>query len=333
MQDRRPVGPIRLELHPTDTCNHSCIWCVALPERKKAAQIPGQRLIPLLDELADAGVMEVLFSGGGDPLTHPDVGACIARAARRGLEVEVITNGGAITDSVVASMVSHCGTVRVSLDAGTSHVHSLIHRPSAAVADTYQVIVDHLAKLVTLRGGHVRPRIIASFVLHPLSINSLEHFLETCAHVGVDGADIKYNFFSAAAEASQLHQTATRIVDAFATTHPGFKTSYDAFVERSRPISAQDGAAIQWPYLYVSASIDAAGNVYPCCHLTGRPDFLEGNILHQSFEEMWYSEDRQTRLAEIVAHGEQCRICPHKTPNRMLVQVLSSLEKCRPAQA
>jgi hypothetical protein len=85
----QPVDfPSLVEVWPTMTCNHFCDWCRTKPTRKayKGAPITRTGLIQLADDLAAHAHVDVLISGGGEPLhrTSPNLPGRPGQAIRHG---------------------------------------------------------------------------------------------------------------------------------------------------------------------------------------------------------------------------------------------------------
>ncbi len=325
----RPVAPLWAEVHPTDDCNHDCIWCIALSERQKAAALSGQRLLRLMDELADSGVIEVLLSGGGDPLQHPDIRSVIERGASRGMAMKLITNAGNMTEEHVDVILQHCASVRFSLDAGNTATHRLIHRPSSSPGDDFETIVQRISQITRGRRPGPPPHVMTSFVLHSRSIQSLGEFLSVSQGLGVDGVDIKYNFLATRKETEELFETANIIIDGFSALHPEFPVGRDRYIPRKGVPATTTDDAQKWPNLRLSVTIDASGDLYPCCHLTGNPAFLEGNVQNRPFQEVWFDPEHLARLAEIETGTEKCIMCIQKSPGQAVTRAIARLRERR----
>ena len=78
----------------TNVCNHHCPECVVnyfrLSDENSLPRTLAERII---DELGEAGVRALIFTGGGEPLCHPDTPDMVTRARARGMDVGFITNG------------------------------------------------------------------------------------------------------------------------------------------------------------------------------------------------------------------------------------------------
>ncbi|MBW2494128.1 MAG: radical SAM protein [Deltaproteobacteria bacterium] len=98
-------------------CNMHCPHCYAAAVAEPSpTDLSHEEGIDLLDQLADAGVRVVIFSGG-EPLLRADVFELIAHAKRRGISPQLSTNG-VLIDEDVAKRLADAGIayVGVSID-------------------------------------------------------------------------------------------------------------------------------------------------------------------------------------------------------------------------
>ncbi len=94
-----PTRPLEAHVAVTARCPVGCTGCYQSAV-SDGEEVPLGEVLATLDALADAGVFTVAF-GGGEPLTHSDLGA-IARAARdRGMIPVVTTSGIGLTPTVL----------------------------------------------------------------------------------------------------------------------------------------------------------------------------------------------------------------------------------------
>jgi MoaA/NifB/PqqE/SkfB family radical SAM enzyme len=125
LSEGRVVPPLYVRVKPTNRCIHSCPWCVyhqgeeykgiMHEETDFRDQIPDDRLINLMDELADVGVKCITFSGGGEPLLHPAIEQACLRGLDRGLDLSLLTNGQLLKGRI-AEIFLESKWVRVSID-------------------------------------------------------------------------------------------------------------------------------------------------------------------------------------------------------------------------
>jgi radical SAM protein with 4Fe4S-binding SPASM domain len=95
--------PIQGTIETTFRCNLNCVHCyVNQPVADRAArerELGTARLESLIDEIAEAGCLSLLLTGG-EVLVRPDFPRIYLHALRRGLQVTVFTNGTLITDRI-----------------------------------------------------------------------------------------------------------------------------------------------------------------------------------------------------------------------------------------
>ena len=88
----------------TFRCNLRCVHCyVNMPagsQEERQRELPLERQRELIDEIADAGCINLLLTGG-EVLVREDFPQLYQHAVRRGLLVSVFTNATLITDSVL----------------------------------------------------------------------------------------------------------------------------------------------------------------------------------------------------------------------------------------
>lgn len=98
-------------------CNMHCPHCYAAAVAKPSpTDLVHEEGIDLIDQLADAGVRVVIFSGG-EPLLRPDLFELLAHAKQRGISPQLSTNG-VLIDGAVAKRLAEAGVgyVGISID-------------------------------------------------------------------------------------------------------------------------------------------------------------------------------------------------------------------------
>ena len=96
--------PLSGSLELTNRCNLDCVHCYFGPQAKRevpgAVEMSTARILSLLDEITDAGCLNLLITGG-DPLLRDDFPIIYKHAKEKGLLVSVFTNGTLITKRVL----------------------------------------------------------------------------------------------------------------------------------------------------------------------------------------------------------------------------------------
>lgn len=82
--------PISVTISCTYHCNLACAHCQS-ENNNKLKDIPTDRMLSLVDEIADAGAAKIGFTGG-EPLLRNDMGEVLRRGQKRGLVSSLVSN-------------------------------------------------------------------------------------------------------------------------------------------------------------------------------------------------------------------------------------------------
>jgi radical SAM protein with 4Fe4S-binding SPASM domain len=124
--------PIDGTIETTCRCNLRCIHCyLNEPPNSRgvsARELPTRRLMTLIDEIAEAGCLSLLLTGG-EPLLRPDFPDVYLHALKRGLLVTVFTNGTLLSERI-ADLLSEYRPERleISLYGATRDTYERITR-------------------------------------------------------------------------------------------------------------------------------------------------------------------------------------------------------------
>lgn len=103
--------PLSVHWDLTWRCDHKCVHCY-LTERRQP-ELDLAECVDLLDQLAEAGAMMLLISGG-DPFLRPDALDILRAARARTFDVRINSHGNHIDDRV-ADALAEMGVSRVAL--------------------------------------------------------------------------------------------------------------------------------------------------------------------------------------------------------------------------
>lgn len=106
----------------TKRCNLKCKHCYS-NSGKAVDELSLEERLNVIDQLNDAGVVAVSFSGG-EPLSDPDFWKVAEHASKKGMHVSVATNGTLINEKAAKRLKKiNIGYVEISLDAHTPSIH------------------------------------------------------------------------------------------------------------------------------------------------------------------------------------------------------------------
>jgi len=107
----------------THKCNLRCKHCYSDSGGIREEELTTSQALAIVDQLADAGVTALAFSGG-EPLTREDFFEVARHAADRGLYVSLASNGTLLTEENVKKLKqAKVNYVDISIDGATAKTH------------------------------------------------------------------------------------------------------------------------------------------------------------------------------------------------------------------
>lgn len=148
-------GPRQLQIDITNNCNTNCIgcWCHSaylgdkkLSAAEKKIALSYDTVCRVVDDAAALKVAKIQLAGSGDPLVHPDFAKIVAYIKSRNLQLEVLTNGIALTEEIIDVLVkTKVDDIVISMWAGSPKMYQRIH-PNQPES-TFHSIVRMLKRL------------------------------------------------------------------------------------------------------------------------------------------------------------------------------------------
>lgn len=173
--------PVTASIEVTARCNCRCLHCyVNLPAgdaTARAGELSLTEHVRLLDELAEAGTLWLLYTGG-EPLLRPDFLDIYQEAKRRGFLITLFTNGTLIDVRVADTLAEwRPFLVEITLYGATAPTYDAITRVPGAFARCLRGIDLLLDRGVPLR--------LKSVVLRE-NLHELEHMQRLATERGLD---------------------------------------------------------------------------------------------------------------------------------------------------
>ena len=147
--------PLQGTIEPTFRCNLSCVHCY-VNEPAGAAdvrdrELSTERVKALVDEIADAGCLSLLLTGG-EVLVRRDFPEIYLHALARGLRVTVFTNGTMVTDEIADLFDRHRPvSVEITLYGMTAGTYDRVTRVPGSFARCLEGIDRLLARGIRLK--------------------------------------------------------------------------------------------------------------------------------------------------------------------------------------
>ena len=330
--------PLHVAVPTGNRCNLRCVFCTDRGPDDGYTDLTFEQVLRFTDPIECASLVQLY--GWGEPLVNPDYERMFDHVAERyaGTRIYISTNGVLLTDRWVDKIVSYgkC-LVNVSLNAATRKTYARI-----AQADRFRRVIDNVGRLVRARAGRGdgNPVLSLSFVAIRPNVHELARFVALCDKVGVRYAivqdlsileDRHRGLFVGDAEeearasflaAAEMARARGVYLDAF-THYPVGYFAHDrgdyAQLNLPRdclPVWEQGDEVLFYPQPgecyepYQTFLVSQNGAVTTCC----RAREVMGNLLEQSFDEIWNGETYRAyrRTINSFRPPEACRPCPVK---------------------
>lgn len=318
------VYPISVELDLSNVCNHGCPWCSFngfRQENWKSFDTP--RILALLDELAEVGVQSVTFTGGGEPLVHQHAEAILTKASQL-FQWGLVTNGRRMEGNVAAIIAQHATFVRVSLDAGTTQTHQMLH---ATALPEYTRILKNMAQVVALAVDRPGPPLTvgASFCVFDVNLNEIGKAAKRVKDTGADYLEVRPVFptewrgggFGNPLTGHHV-EAARRNLENAQADHDGGGFRVIGMIHRFEQVKDARKSYAKCHIGPLTTVINADGNIYHCCQMRGMPNFIAGSVLTQPFKDVWMTA--QHRAMQAAIDVTQCPPCRYDGYNQLIEQ-------------
>jgi MoaA/NifB/PqqE/SkfB family radical SAM enzyme len=305
------IYPIYMEVSPAGACNHRCVFCaldfMGYQQRRLDTGVFVQRLA----EMARLGLKSIMYAGEGEPLLHPDMVRITQATRAAGIDVAFTTNGVLLKPAVAEQILPHTEWLKVSFNAGTPESYARIHRCPAKDFDT---VFANLKWAVEFRRQHSLSCTLGmQILLLPELEGEVAQLAAMARDTGLDYLVVK--------PYSQHPQSVTRTYkDVSYANACRIKAQLAAYDTDSFHCLVRLDAMQHWDQagkgytrcqaLPFWSYIDAGGNVWGCSMYLNDERFLYGNILTQTFQEIWEGERRRKSLEFVKQELDvcQCRI-------------------------
>jgi MoaA/NifB/PqqE/SkfB family radical SAM enzyme len=315
--------PVTVEWDLSNRCTLGCQDCHFAHTHVKGPWATKLRVLPMafestgdladrdlvfrtLDDMAHAdGVKAIVWSGGGEPTTHPDWLSIVEYAATLGYEQGMYTLGGLLTDASAMRLAKVASWVVVSLDAPDAETYAA---EKGVPASRFAAACHGITALI----GH-KATVGVSFLLHAGNVHRCDDMLALARSLGAS-----YTTFRPAVQTSPAapgvplgdRKWALRATDAAylsvlqrMAAQPDVEVDLDRFREYA---TWQGHGYTSCQGIQVNTTITPDGRVWICPQRRGVTAL--GDLRRESFAAIWarhpghYTVDAGCRV--------QCRLHP-----------------------
>jgi MoaA/NifB/PqqE/SkfB family radical SAM enzyme len=328
------TAPIYVRLKPTNHCNMACSWCSYSDGTKRPKDQGATNHLQghmheemveqdnwtcakgyeIIDDLAAIGVRAVTFSGGGEPLLHPNIVDFLKLASSRNLDISIITNGQLLVGER-ADLLRTAKWVRVSIDYTTAEQMVASRRVSANRFDT---VLANLATFAVAKNGC---ELGINFIVTRDNCDGLYDFASRLKDIGVQNIRFspvyvenfrRYHEPIRESVDRQLQEIQTLCDDRFSVN-----STYDI----DSPSKSTVRPFSRCLYAQTVPVIGADLGVYGCHNVAYTKHGLIGHIRDRRFSDLWFSDEARQRLTDL----NPSLVCRHECANHAKVALFNDL--------
>lgn len=165
-------GLRKIYVEVTNGCNLGCRTCMRNAWNEPLGRMTWETYASIIDGDSSFSPAPLLFFGGfGEPLSHPDLSKMIATAVNEGINVELITNGTLLTETLIRQFINF-GVQRiwVSIDGASRESYTDIR-----LGDSLPLVLNNLSLLqkLLIESNQSLPKIGIAFVAMRRNIQDL----------------------------------------------------------------------------------------------------------------------------------------------------------------
>ena len=299
--------PILSEVALTYRCNLGCVFCYAGCNRNHdLPEMTFDELGIIFDKIKnEAHVPSVSFTGG-EPTLREDLPELVELAVKKGLRVNLISNGVLIDDKLASRLKSAgLASAQISVEAGDAETHDKQARVKGAFEKTLNGIrVMRAAKIpvhhnttintININSVHKLPALAKSLGLTRFSMN----MIIPSQWIKDENPDLLVKYSDIGKTVLKVKEIAQKEGIRFLWYSP---TPYCLFNPISHNLGNKGCAACDG-----LLSIDPEGRIIPCS------SFFEpqGSLLHGNFKELWNAK-RPCELREKKLAPDACYDCQY----------------------
>ena len=304
VQGRPLISNIQFEL--SSRCNERCIHCYIPNEKKNTGfDMPKEKVMDLIDQLADMGGLHVTFSGG-EAFLHKDLIELVRYARNKDLQVSILSNLIALKDEQIKELHDlNISLIQVSLYSMDPEIHDTIttvkgsfEKSKAAIEKLVAADVPVQISCPIMKANRKGYDKVLKYA-QSLKIKAQTDFIMMAQ------ADFNTNNLANRLSIPETEELLRDIMEC--------DLDYQESTLKLRPKSEEKAFDLErfkkQPVCgvgYDNCCITANGDVYPCA---GWQSMVLGNVYKQSLLEIW-ENDKLNELRNITqASFPECLEC------------------------
>ena len=285
------IYPIEIEISPSGSCNHRCIFCAVDYIGYQSVFLKKDIILRDISQMSKKGLKSVICSGEGEPLLNKEMPDIVNGIKSCGVDVAMSTNGVLFSREKLLDCLASFTWVRYSVASMEENSYNKIQRGKQG---DLKKVKDNLAEAVRIKNdSKLKTTLGVQCLLMPDNVSKISDMARELRGIGVDYLAVK-------PYSQHLHSNNVLQIDydemlELEQQLKEYETENFAVHFRAKAMKKMHHVkkykqCLGLPFM---THIDAKGNVWPCVAHIGTEEFCYGNINEKTFEKVWEGQRRQ----------------------------------------
>ncbi len=316
------IYPIYVEISPSGACNHRCTYCALDYMGYQHRFLDTEVLKKRLTEMGRLGIKSVMYAGEGEPFLHKDIASIINHTKASGIDVAITSNGVLFTEKLIKAAMASITWIKISINGATKETYAKMHRTDEG---DLKRVVDNMTAAVRIREAEGLDTAIGmQLILLPENVHEVLPLARMARDIGVDYLVIKP--YSQHLKSITTQYEGVKYDDFYHLSEELKELSTDTFsaifrINTMKKLADEERGYSRCLALPFWSYIDSGAGLWGCSAYLSDERFLFGNLMENTFEELWKGEKRRNTM-EFVRNeldASECRVnCRMDSINRFL---------------
>jgi MoaA/NifB/PqqE/SkfB family radical SAM enzyme len=325
-----PTAPIYVRIKPTNRCDHNCFDCVYNADfsgihtsMRKEDEIPREKILEILRDFKEMGIKSITYSGGGEPLVHPNIIEILKETLNSKINLSIITNGQNLKGEA-AIILAKSNWVRVSANFCDEETFVKTRRVKP---EFFYMIKDNIKNFSKIKDKDCSLQV--NCVINEYNCNKVYDMVKFFKELGVENIKLapqwSPNFFS-------YHEPfREKVIEQIEKAKQELESENFEIEESYRRYFLTSGKNerdyTRCLFSQVLPVIGADLNVYFCHNKAYDNKGIIGSIKDKSFKEMWFSDETKKRFEEFNPKEECKHECTNDDKNKLYHEMIECSDK------
>lgn len=323
------LWPVRVDIDVNQDCSDHCYFCYSRPysgkKTYKHASISEPDFRCLIAQLAESGTKTIRFTGGGEPLLHPDIRTLLTIPASFDLNSCIITNGTMLNKELCDIIVEHVDHLRISINAATNETRKKLHRtvlPGNQLDQIFDLLHHITTRRKALQDRQRKPLIWATFLITHENISEISACAKAMKMCGIDSLSYRPIYHGFTRDFSECEWAEIRrqfeLASEFHDPPSFFLFFPKRDVQHLYTLNPHDyfDRCLSCTYRTIIEASNFGSFVQKCWVDRGNPDKQLGQLCDKTlFREIW---NQFIRTSMKIDPGQNCKSCIDISMNNTL---------------